>query len=165
MVAVFTPYLPTPKIKKIKTCKKIPNNWLVISLWFSRRRELTAFTSSAYYQADNTRGLNWLQKSWHVHRRFSESSIWPQFTNSCQKSSTFNGHLFTPYATQKTRTVGNTVMKKKVSRQEKSVQPDSIKACTEGLNLFCTRKSLSYSQEMQSEQKVIPLTFGQTNSL
>lgn len=61
--------------------------------------------------------------------------------------------------------VSNTVMKKKVSRQGISVQPDPMKANTKGLNLFCTRKSLSYSQAIQSEDKVIPLTFGQTNSL
>lgn len=61
--------------------------------------------------------------------------------------------------------VSNTVMEKKVSRQGKSVQPDPIKESTKGPNLFCTRKSLGYSQEMQSEEKVILLTFGQTNSL
>lgn len=61
--------------------------------------------------------------------------------------------------------VSHTVMKKKVSRQSKSVQADPMKASTEGLKLFCIRKSLSYSQVMQSEEKIIPVTFGKTNSL
>lgn len=61
--------------------------------------------------------------------------------------------------------VSNPVMKKKVSRQGKSVQLDPMKASTEGLKLFCTGKSLSYSQVMLSEEKVIPVTFGQMNSL
>lgn len=164
MVEVFSPCPPTPKIKKMKTCKKIPYTWLVISLWFSHWRATNSIHQPAYHQVENRRGLNWLQKPWLEHRRFLDSSIWPQFTNSCQKSSTFNGHPFILHAMQKTRTAGdnhNTVMKKKVYRQSKSVQPHPLKASTEGLNLFFTR-SLSYSQETQSEEKVISLTFGQT---
>lgn len=58
MVAVFPPYPPTPKIKKLKPARKFPTTGWSSPCGFLTGEQLTAFTSSAYHQADNIRGLN-----------------------------------------------------------------------------------------------------------
>lgn len=165
MVAVFLLYPPIPKIKKWKCARKFPTTGWSSPCGFLIEEELTAFTSSADHQAHNRRGLNDYRN--HdiciegYYTVLSDLSLIlvrnPPHLNATP--------LYSMQYRKPEQLVSNTVMKKKVYRQSKSVQHDPMKASTEGLNLFCTRKSLSYSQEIQSEEKVTPQTFGQTNSL